>query len=227
MNINGLFLICVHLRNLRINNHGFFNPWPYTRFGIFNRPEAAINHGAAIRRSFRRSVPLTDIPPADSGRPAPRVPLKIEEALGAAAMAMICLISFGNVVVRYATSISFAFTEEVSVFLLVVMTFTGAGLAFATDRHIRITVVTARLGRTGRAVCEAVSLLATTILFSLILWYGALAALDGWRWGETSPGLGWPIWIYTGWLPVMAAAILLRVCGRAAARLRRPRGRRP
>lgn len=175
--------------------------------------------------SFPKEATLIDIPPAapDRARPAARVPLKIEGALGAAAMALIALISFGNVVVRYVTNISFAFTEEFSVFLLVFMTFTGAGLAFATDRHIRITFAVARLGRAGQAVCAAVSLLATTVLFALVIRYGAEFALDGWRWGETSPGLGWPIWIYTGWLPVLAAAVLLRVFGRAVARFRERR----
>jgi TRAP-type C4-dicarboxylate transport system permease small subunit len=131
-------------------------------------------------------------PSADPAPPRRLVPLKVEEVVGAVAMALIFLISFGNVVVRYATDASLAFTEEVSVFLLVVMTFAGASLAFATDAHIRITVVRDRLGRTGRIVCEAVSLLATTGLFGLIVWYGAAMTLDGIRWGETSPGLGLP-----------------------------------
>jgi TRAP-type transport system small permease protein len=162
----------------------------------------------------------------DEGAPAlppPKIPVKIEEALGAAAMAAICLISFGNVVARYATNASFAFTEEFSVFLLVLMTFVGASLAFATDGHIRITFFRDRLGRAGRLICEAVSVAATTAMFSLILYYGAQLAYDQWYWGETSPGLGYPSWIYSAWLPALSLAILLRVLGRAwrASRARR------
>jgi hypothetical protein len=44
-----------------------------------------------------------------------------------------------NVLVRYFTDISFAFTEEISVALLVVMTLIGASHAFATNHHIAIT----------------------------------------------------------------------------------------
>lgn len=140
---------------------------------------------------------------------------KVEEAVGAAVMAVICLISFANVVVRYATDASFAFTEEYSVFLLVIMTFVGSSLAFATDRHIRITYFTERLGWRGRRLAETVSLLATTAVFALIVYYGAHFAYSQWELEETSPGLGHPTWIYTVWLPLLSAVILFRIGQRA------------
>ena len=177
---------------------------------------------------------MTDTPPPelrpeddDTGAEHTRVPVRIEEALAAAAMAAIFLISFGNVVVRYATNASFAFTEEFSVFLLVFMTFVGASAAFATNEHVRITFFLNRMPRPLRWVCEVVTLLATTVMFALILYYGASVTFDEWRWGETSPGLGNPVWIYTIWLPILSVAILARVLGRGWAKLIRPaiRGR--
>ena len=42
-------------------------------------------------------------------------------------MALICLITLANVAVRYLTDISFAFTEEISVFLLVFLLAPGSG----------------------------------------------------------------------------------------------------
>jgi TRAP-type C4-dicarboxylate transport system permease small subunit len=170
---------------------------------------------------------MAEIPPPerrddDTGAPHARVPVRIEEALAAAAMAAIFLISFGNVVARYATSASFAFTEEFSVFLLVFMTFVGASAAFATNEHIRITFFVERMPPVLRWLAEMVTLIATTLMFALILWYGAEVTFDEWKWGETSPGLGYPVWIYTIWLPVLALAILCRVLGRGWARLIRP-----
>jgi TRAP-type transport system small permease protein len=178
------------------------------------------------------SAPTPQPPPEpgnlDTGVDHVVVPVRIEEALGAAAMGLICLISFGNVVVRYATNYSFAFTEEFSVFLLVFMTFVGASAAFASNEHIRITFFLERMPPTLRLVCEIVTILATTLMFSLIVYYGAQVTFDEWYWGETSPGLGYPAWAYTIWLPLLCVAILLRVFGRAFARFRRrpptPRG---
>jgi len=142
-------------------------------------------------------------------------PPRIDEILGAAAMAIICLISIANVVVRYATDFSFAFTEEFSVFLLVFMTLIGAALAFATGDHIRIGFFVERMGSRGRAIANGISLLATVTVFALVLWYGAGFAFDQWAFEETSAGLGYPSWIYSIWLPILAAVILLRVVQRA------------
>ena len=61
-----------------------------------------------------------------------------ERWLGALALIVISLISLGNVITRYLTGGSFSFTEEFSVFLLVVLTFAGASVALRRDRHIRI-----------------------------------------------------------------------------------------
>lgn len=143
--------------------------------------------------------------------------------LGAAAMAIICVISIANVVVRYATDISFAFTEEFSVFLLVFMTMIGTALAFATDDHIRITFFVERMGPKGRRIAGLMSLVATVLVFALVLWFGALFALDQWEFEETSAGLGYPTWIYSVWLPILAGVVILRVIQQAVrARKERP-----
>jgi TRAP-type C4-dicarboxylate transport system permease small subunit len=123
--------------------------------------------------------------------------------------------------VRYATNASFAFTEEFSVFHLVFMTVVGASAAFAGNEHIRITFLTDRLPPALRWLCELVTLVATTLMFALIVWSGARVTYAEWFWGETSPGLGNPTWIYTIWLPVLSLAIILRVLGRGWATLRR------
>jgi TRAP-type C4-dicarboxylate transport system permease small subunit len=142
-------------------------------------------------------------------------PPRIDKILGALAMAIICLISFANVVVRYATDISFAFTEEFSVFLLVFMTLIGSALAFATGEHIRIGFFVDRMGLRGRKAAGLLSLIATLTVFALVLWYGAGFAYDQWEYEETSAGLGYPSWIYSIWLPILAAVILFRVVQRA------------
>ena len=44
-------------------------------------------------------------------------------------LAALALITFVNVLVRYFTDQSFAWTEEISVFLLIVLTMTGGSMA--------------------------------------------------------------------------------------------------
>ena len=75
-------------------------------------------------------------------RPAPETPQRprilLEEILAVACMAVLVLLTLGNVVVRYLSDETFAPTEEVSIALMVVMTLAGACAAAARDRHVRI-----------------------------------------------------------------------------------------
>jgi TRAP-type C4-dicarboxylate transport system permease small subunit len=160
----------------------------------------------------------TDEPRAQQSAPdprgTPRVPVRIEEAVAAAAMALICAITFANVVVRYFTDASFAFTEEISVFLLVVLTLVGAAAAFARDRNIRVDFFVLRLPRPTRLALELAGLALSALLFTMVGWFGWRFFLDDWKYGTTSPGLGIPQWLYSVWLAVLAVLIVARVAGR-------------
>jgi len=157
---------------------------------------------------------MPDPEPKTPHEPAMLVPIAVERFVAAAAMAAICLITAANVVVRYLTSYSFAFTEEYSVFLLVVMTLAGTAAAFAAGRHIRMTALVDLLPKGPRRAVEAAVLLAALGLFGALAWLGFLMAWDDYRFEVTSPGLGVPQWYYTGSVPVLAAAICLRIIGR-------------
>ena len=145
----------------------------------------------------------------------PRVPARLEEFCAAMAMALICCITFANVLVRYFTDASFAFTEEFSVFLMVVVTLFGASAAFARNTHIRMTFLTDRLSATTARRVEYVVQVFSAAMFGIMAWYGYLLFLDDWEYGTTSPGIGIPQWIYTIWLPALSAVIFLRIVGRA------------
>jgi TRAP-type transport system small permease protein len=152
-----------------------------------------------------RKVP----PPADTLPPA--AGFRLERFLGAAAMAAICLITLGNVLVRYFTNISFAFTEEVSVFLLVFLTFVGAAKAFLDGRQIAVTFFIDKLGRRWRRRALLFGLAASALMLALLAWYGGRMAWDDFELEVTSPGLGWPQWLYTVWLPLLSLLVLGRI----------------
>jgi TRAP-type C4-dicarboxylate transport system permease small subunit len=150
----------------------------------------------------------------------PRVSVRLEEAAAAVAMALICLITFANVVVRYLTDASFAFTEEFSVFLLVVLTLVGAAGAFVRNRNIRVDFFAARMPAPTQRWLEVAGLLLTVALFLMVAWYGARFVADDWKFGTTSPGIGIPQWIYSVWLPALSLLIAGRALGRVVRLLR-------
>jgi TRAP-type C4-dicarboxylate transport system permease small subunit len=164
-------------------------------------------------------APGAATPPEDR----PRIGTGVEEGIAAIAMALVCIITFGNVLVRYFTNASFAFTEEFSVFLLVVMTLAGASAAFARNRHIRMEYFVGKLGPRARRWVEVLVTLCGAALFAVLAFYGTYLFLDDWQYGTTSPGIGVPQWIYTIWLPLFSALITLRILGRLARLLSRER----
>ncbi|MFN6999965.1 TRAP transporter small permease [Elioraea tepidiphila] len=157
------------------------------------------------------------------GEAPPRVPVSIEGAIGAAIMAALALITFANVLARYFTNVSIAFTEEYSVALMVIMTLIGSAAAFGADKHIRLTFFTEKLPvRLARAI-EQVVLAAAFFVFAAIAWLGGWYVWDEYRFEVLSPGLGVPQWLYTVWMPVLAVLICLRILGRMV-RVARARG---
>ncbi|MBK5957927.1 C4-dicarboxylate ABC transporter permease [Rhodoplanes elegans] len=155
--------------------------------------------------------------------PPVRVPLTLEKVLAAAAMAALCLITLGNVIARYLTNYSFAFTEEFSIALMVVVTLLGAGIATAADRQIRIVFFTSLLPRAGEKIAEVIASLATIAMFGLLVWLGARLVWDEYRFEVTSPGLGEPQWIYTAALPLLSLAVIARAIGHLVRTLRAKR----
>ena len=151
-------------------------------------------------------------PQADA-EPAPRVPLKIEDALGALTMAALCAITFVNVVVRYLTDGSFAWTEEISIFLMMAMSLVAGAAAVARDKHIRIEYFYEQGSPARQRKLAILSAACILVFFLLLTVLGARMTWDEFHFDETSPGIGVPKWIYTIWLPLLSLAIAGRALG--------------
>ncbi len=163
------------------------------------------------------SAPLNPIPAEH--QPPSRL-IAIERGFLALVMALLCSITMGNVVVRYFTNISFAFTEEISVSLMVVMTLVGAATAFYRNKHIAIVFVVDLFAPRARERFALFSLACSTLMFGLLVWYGTRMAWDDFRFDVTSPALGAPQWIYSAWLPLLSLLIVIRLANQMRRRWR-------
>lgn len=152
-----------------------------------------------------------DTPP-EADEPV-KVPLAIEDWLTVIVMAALALITFANVLVRYFTSTSFAWTEEFSVFLMIVLALMGGSAAVARDRHIRIEYFSEAGSLARRRRLAQFGALMVALLFLLIAVLSVRVVWDDYRFGETSPGIGIPQWWYSVWLPVISLGIALRALG--------------
>src|SRR5690606_9340596 len=152
--------------------------------------------------------PLAYAPPTD---PPLRVSLRFEDWLTVLALGALACITLANVVVRYLTDESFAWTEEISIFLLIVLTLSASSSAFVRLLHIRIELL-ADGGSPARQRRFALIGGTVSLLFfaCLTILLGRMA-LDEYNWGDTSPAIGVPTWWYSMWLPVLSAVITLRL----------------
>ncbi len=143
-----------------------------------------------------------------------RVPLRIEDWLTVIVMALLALITFGNVIARYFTDQSFAWTEEFSIFLMIVLTLVASSAAVARHRHIRIEFFADAGSPRRRHVLALWGAMAMVLLFVLMTVLSVRMVWDHYIYDEISPGLGLPQWWYSIWLPVLSLAIALRALGR-------------
>jgi TRAP-type C4-dicarboxylate transport system permease small subunit len=147
-----------------------------------------------------------------------RVPVQLEEGLAVACMVLLVVITLLNVLTRYFTDQSFAWTEEISIFLMVVMTLAGASAASARDRHIRIEFFYDNGSALRRRRLAVVGGCIAGLLFSGLTVLFARMVFDEIRYEETSMGLGVPRWWFTVLTPVLCAAVALRSFGAAWSR---------
>ena len=165
---------------------------------------------------------MPSTPPSNDSPSAEPRSLRIEDWLTVIVMALLALITFANVLVRYFTNSSFAWTEEISIFLMIVLALVAGSAAVARDRHIRIEFFAESGSATRRRRLAQLGALLVAVLFALIAALSVRVVWDDFRFEETSPGIGVPQWWYSVWLPVLSLLITWRAIGLFIRRTRQP-----
>lgn len=156
--------------------------------------------------------PIEPIIPVEAAPPV-KVPLALEDWLAVILLATLALLTLMNVLARYFTDQSFAWTEEISIFLLIVLTMAGGSAAFVRNRHIRIEILAESGSPRRQRRLALVSQTCVLLFFTLLTVLSVKLVADEFIYEETSPAIGVPTWWYSIWLPIMAACIALRTLG--------------
>lgn len=122
-----------------------------------------------------------------------------------------------QVIARYLFDKPYQWSEELSVFALIWMTFISAGYVMAEGRHITVDMLSTRLGERGRLLLEVGSYILITVTCMLLVFGGAKFV---WYVGKVgSPTLGLPKSLWYGACLVGLSVIaihclinLLQVC---------------
>ncbi len=91
-----------------------------------------------------------------------------------AMLALMVVLVFGNVFMRYALNSGFTLSEELSRWLFVWVTFLGAVVALRSNAHLGTDMLVGKLGPAGKKLCMGLSLL----LMLYCVWLLFKGALD-------------------------------------------------
>mgnify|MGYP002346297327 CR=1 FL=1 len=128
----------------------------------------------------------------------------------AALLAVMVVLVFGNVFMRYAFNSGFSISEELSRWLFVWMTFLGAVAALRSNAHLGTDMLVGKLGPKGKKVCMGLSLL--LMLYCLWLLFKGSYDQSVINWDTTSAVMEVSMsWFYASGMvfAVLSAPILL------------------
>lgn len=121
---------------------------------------------------------------------------RLEELCLAWGILGIAALTVGNVIARTFFGTSLAFAEEISQFLIVLVTFLGLGYAAGKGRHIRMTALYDQLPERRRKALTVLISATTSALLFYLTYLATRYALETVRTlGSVSPALRVPLWI--------------------------------
>ncbi len=145
---------------------------------------------------------------------------KLEEYVCAALIMFMALLAFANVIVRYLTEQSLAFTEELVINLFVLVTLLGASIAFRRGAHLGITVLTDRIPRGTRKAVALLSAVCGTAIFCILLYHGVAMVIQEYKSEMNTYSMGLPMWWFGMAVPVGSVLVIIRVIQAFFAELR-------
>jgi TRAP-type transport system small permease protein len=136
---------------------------------------------------------------------------RLLEWVMATVLAVMVLLVFGNVVLRYGFNSGITVSEEVSRWLFVWMTFLGAIVALREHGHLGTDVLVSRLGASGKRACLVVGQLMMLYVTWLLL-SGSVAQARI-NWDVQAPVTGMSVAVFYGAGVVFALSTGLMLIG--------------
>lgn len=136
---------------------------------------------------------------------------RVLEWMIVALLAVMVMLVFGNVVLRFGFHSGIPSSEELSRFAFVWLTFTAAALTLREGSHLGMDFLVRRLGRNGRRVCRVASDLVMALCCGLFIvgsWHQTLGMM-----GSHAQASGFPMAAVFAVGLVMGSVMLLVIVG--------------
>jgi TRAP-type transport system small permease protein len=133
---------------------------------------------------------------------------RLLQACIALLLALMVVLVFGNVVLRYAFNTGITVSEEVSRWLFVWLTFLGAVVALHERHHLGSDMLVSRLPRAGKLACVVAGLLLMLLIDGLVFWGSLAQARINWDVEAPVTGTSMAIFYSAGIVFAVSAAVL-------------------
>lgn len=130
---------------------------------------------------------------------------KIEKVVSCVCVSVMAVLVFANVIARYVFNHSLAFSDEMSTYLFVLMSFMGTAIAARRRAHLGLSIVTDRVSPKTRKYINVVMYVIAALFCLLIVIFGVQMVLSQYRLGQETAAMQWPEWIYGSFVPIGAA----------------------
>ncbi|MCI8375635.1 MAG: TRAP transporter small permease [Lachnospiraceae bacterium] len=112
---------------------------------------------------------------------------------------------FSNVIARYVFNHSLAFSDEMSTYLFVLMSFMGTAIAARRNAHLGLSILTDRVSPQARTVINLITYGIAAVFCLLVVIFGVQIVINQYRLGQETAAMQWPEWSYGSFVPIGAA----------------------
>ena len=126
----------------------------------------------------------------------------IEEAILSWGVISMAVMTIGNVLSRKFFNYSWSFSEEVSQFILVIISFIGVSYAARKGRHIRMTAVIEMMPPKAQKVMIMIVAFVTMITLFYLCYHSSIYVMKIQAYGRVTPALRFPFYLVLIWVPI-------------------------
>lgn len=134
----------------------------------------------------------------------------LEEKISITCLTIMTILIFANVVSRYVLNASFAFSEEITVNLFVLLTLLGASIAARRGAHLGVSIIVDRLNLKTQNIIEIIGTIISIIFSFIILYYGIIMVRGEYVLGQVTATMQWPEWIFGSFVPIGGFVLVVR-----------------
>ena len=130
---------------------------------------------------------------------------KSEKFVASVCVVVMAVLVFANVIARKVFDNSLAFSEEMSTYLFVLMSFMGTAIAARRNAHLGLSIITDRVKPRTRTIINMITYGIAALFCLLIIIFGVQMVISQYQLGQETAAMQWPEWIYGSYVPIGAA----------------------